>query len=103
MAFAKLVKNLRGRFNVKHTKSKLPDAVKHYEAMYEATKNWNVVSFNKETKDHYIFDLGCIVGEAPYHGLTSREVRNENYHYSEVVKAYKALKIALQQATGIEV
>ena len=88
---------------MKHTKSKLPDAVKAYHAMYEAIENWNVVSFNKETKDHYIFDLGGYVGEAPYHGLTSREVRNENYHYTEVVKAYKALKIALQQATGIEV
>lgn len=90
-------------------KSRMSGAVADYQKMYQAVKNWNEASpptryengtvYNEE--GHYIYDMGWAIGDMAYHGWSDKAAENERYHYEEVRKAHKALKIALQNALGI--
>ena len=78
-------------------------AVADYQAMYDAIKNWNESPTPGPIKDgNYIYELGYSISEAPYFGWTGDGLKNERYHYEEVRKAHKALKVALQAALGVE-
>ena len=83
-------------------KSNMRGMVSDYQKMYDSVKNWNESSFNKESNDHYIYGMGWTIGDAGYHGWCGKALENERYHYEEVRKAHKALKVALQNALGIK-
>lgn len=83
-------------------KSKMRGMISDYQKMYESVKNWNESGFHKESKDHYIYGMGWSIIDMAYHGWVGEAADNERYHYEEVRKAHKALKVALQNALGIE-
>lgn len=87
---------------MEYTKSRMSGMVSDYQKMYDVIKNWDESSFNKESKDHYIYGMGWVIGDMAYHGWTGDAAKNERHHYDEVKKTHKALKIALQNALGIE-
>ena len=85
--------------------------VTDYQKMYEVIKNWNEASPPTERladgtfynePGHHIYGMGWAISEMPYHGWIGDAAKNEIYHYEEVRKAHKALKVALQNALGIE-
>lgn len=81
-----------------------------YQKMYDDIKNWNEESPPTQFIDgksynepgHYIYRFGWVLSEMGFHGWTGDAAKNEWYHYEEVKKAHKALKVALQNALGIE-
>lgn len=95
---------------MEYTKSKMSGMISDYQKMYDAIKNWNEASpptkvidgkaYNEE--GHYIYGMGWALGDMGFHGWTGDAAKNENYHYEEVRKAHKALKVALQNALGIK-
>ena len=92
---------------MEHTKSKMNGMVSDYQKMYDVIKNWNesfpVIdgkSYNEE--GHYIYGMGWAIDDMGFHGWSGEDAKNEVYHYEEVRKAHKALKVALQNALGIE-
>lgn len=95
---------------MEYRKSNMVGAVADYQAMYNAIKNWNESSPPTQFIDgqcynepgHYIYNMGWSISEMPYFGWTGEALKNERYHYEEVRKAHKALKVALQNALGIE-
>ena len=87
---------------MEYKKSNMSGMISDYQKMYDAIKNWNESSLNKESKDHYIFGMGWAIDDMAYHGWTGDAAKNEKHHYDEVKKAHKALKVALQNALGIE-
>ena len=46
--------------------------------------------------------MGWAIDDMGFHGWSGEDAKNEVYHYEEVRKAHKALKVALQNALGIE-
>ena len=83
------------------TPSRMSGMISDYQKMYDTIKNWNEASPpTKRLEDgtyynepgHYIYGMGW----------TGDAAKNERYHYEEVRKAHKALKVALQNALGIE-
>lgn len=96
---------------MEYTKSKMSGMVSDYKKMYDAIKNWDETSPpTKRLEDgtfynepgHYIYGMGWVLGDMGFHGWTGDAAKNEVYHYEEVSKAHKALKVALQHALGIE-
>lgn len=96
---------------MEYTKSKMSGMVSDYQKMYDAIKNWNEASPpTKRLEDgtvynepgHYIYGMGWAIDDMAYHGWTGDAAKNEWHHYEEVKKAHKALKIALQNALGVE-
>lgn len=95
---------------MEYTKSKMNGMVSDYQKMYDVIKNWNEASpptkyidgkhYNEE--GHYIYGMGWAIGDMGFHGWSGEAAKNEIYHYEEVRKAHKALKVALQNALGIE-
>lgn len=91
-------------------KSRMSGAVTDYQKMYNAVKNWNEASpptrFNngviQNEEGHYIYDMGWAISDMAFHGWSDKAAENERHHYEEVRKAHKALKMALQNALGIE-
>lgn len=84
-------------------KSRMSGMVSDYQKMYDAIKNWNEAPPAGEVKDgYYIYGMGWAIDDMPYHGWTGKNANNERYHYNEVRKAHKELKVALQNALGIE-
>ena len=87
---------------MEYTKSNMRGMVSDYQKMYDAIKNWNESSFGKESKDHYLYGMGWSIGDMAYFGWTGDAAKNERHHYEEVRQAHKALKVALQNALGVE-
>ena len=96
---------------MEYTKSRMSGMVSDYEKMYDAIKNWNEASPpTKRLEDgtfynepgHYIYGMGWTLEDMGFHGWAGDAAKNEVYHYEEVRKAHKALKVALQNALGIE-
>lgn len=73
-----------------------------YQKMYEAIRHWNETSFNENPNEHYLYEMEWTLDEMGNHGWTGEAAENEWYHYKEVKNAHKALKVALQNALGIE-
>ena len=92
-----------------YTKSRLSGAVEDYKKMYNVIKNWDEQPPPTEYKDgkyyneegHYIYGIGYALQDMPFHGWIGAAAKNEWYHYEEIEKAYKNLKIALENALGI--
>ena len=88
---------------MEYTKSKMKGIVQDYQQMYDAIKNWNESPPpGPVTGGYYIYGMGWSIDDMPYHGWIGADADNERYHYKEVRKAHKALKVALQNALGIE-
>lgn len=95
---------------MEYTKSNMSGMVKNYQKMYDTIKNWNEASPPTKVIDeqihneegHYLYGMGWAIGDMGYHGWSGDAAKNEIYHYEEVRKAHKALKVALQNALGIE-
>ena len=93
-----------------YTKSRMSGAVKDYEKMYDVIKNCDESPPPTEYKDgkyyneegHYIYGIGYVLPDMLFHGWQAMLQKNELYHYKEVEKAYKNLKIALENALGIK-
>ena len=91
-------------------KSEMNGMIADYQKMYDAIKNWNEASSATSMIDgkpynepgHYIYGMGWAIGDMGYHGWTDEAAKNEILNYEEVKKAHKALKVALQNALGIE-
>lgn len=100
----------KGGKNTEYHKSRMSGAVADYQKMYNAIKNWNTASpptrfvngeiYNEE--GHYIYGMGWIIDDMGFHGWSGKAAEVERYHYEEVRKAHKALKVALQNALGIK-
>lgn len=84
--------------------------ISDYQKMYDVIKNWNEASPQSRIENgviineegHYIYGMGWVLGDMPFHGWTGNVAKNEWYHFEEVRKAHKLLKVALQNALGIE-
>ena len=88
---------------MKYKKSNMSGMVSDYQKMYDAIKNWNESPPAGAVKNgYYIYGMGWAIGDMAYHGWSGEAAKNESYHYEEVRKAHKALKVALQNALGIE-
>ena len=85
-----------------YTKSRMKGMVDCYQKMYDTIKNWNEEAPAGPVTEHYIYNMGWSVGDMAYHGWSGDAAKNEIYHYEEVKRAHKALKVALQNALGIE-
>lgn len=95
---------------MEYTKSKMSGMVFDYQKMYDVIKNWNEASPPSKIENgkiineegHYIYGMGWTLGDMPFHGWTGDAAKNEWHNFEEVRKAHKALKVALQNALGIE-
>lgn len=88
---------------MKYKKSNMSGMVSDYQKMYDAIKNWDESPPTEVVKDgYYIYGMGWAIDDMGYHGWLGEAAQNEIYHYEEVRKAHKALKVALQNALGIE-
>lgn len=87
---------------MKYTKSIVKGMRDNYREMYDVIKNWNEEAPAGPVNEHYIYVLGYALGDIGYFGFTEDETQNEIHHYQEIKRAHKALKVALQNALGIE-
>ena len=87
---------------MKHTKSNMKGMVDNYQKMYNLIKNWNEEASAGPLSEHYIYHMGWSIGDMGYFGWSGDAAKNEMHHYEEVKNAHKALKVALQNALGIE-
>ena len=85
-----------------NTKSKMKGMVDSYQKMYDAIKNWNEEAPTGPSSEYYIYHMGWSIGDMGFFGWTGDVAKNEIYHYEEVKRAHKALKVALQNALGVE-
>ena len=69
---------------MEYKKSNMSGMVSDYQKMYDAIKNWNESSFDKESKDHYLYGMGWAIDDMPYHGWTGDAAENERHHYVPV-------------------
>lgn len=77
--------------------------ISDYQKMYDTIKDWNESVPVGVVKDgYYIFGMGWAISDMGFHGWSGDAAKNEIHHYEEVRKAHKALKVALQNALGIE-
>lgn len=83
-------------------KSNMSGMLSDYQKMYDIIKNWNEDGFKSNEAGFFLYKMGWAIGEAPYLGWTGEALATERYHYEAVKKAHKALKVALQDALGIE-
>ena len=82
--------------------SNMQGARKDYAIMYDLIKNWNSSPFEDTKNNHYLYDLGYALDDMKYYGWIGEEAKNERFHYEEICKAHSALKLALENALGID-
>lgn len=87
---------------MEYTKSRMKGMVSEYQKMYDTIKNWNESPPAGPVTEHYLYSIGWSIGDMGYFGWTGDAAKNEVHHYEEIKRAHKALKVALQNALGIE-
>lgn len=85
----------------KHPKSNMSGMIKDYQKMYDAIKNWDESPLDNDSQDCYLYGMGWAIDDMAYHGWTGEPANNEKYHYKKVCECHKALKVALEDALGI--